>query len=129
MMDKKYLSRDKVVGKEVIDSNAAKVGSVKEIDLALDSKNVALTILTKDGTEIIVEGGNITAVGDVVLLNKSLEILMQPQPEKVQASVPPSKPTTAPTAASFTAPGVCSNCGFQNDPTSKFCVKCGTKLK
>ncbi len=27
------------------------------------------------------------------------------------------------------AAGLCSNCGYQNDPMASFCIKCGTKLK
>lgn len=25
--------------------------------------------------------------------------------------------------------GLCGSCGYQNDPTASFCIKCGTKLK
>lgn len=127
MMDKKYLSRDKIVGKEVIDSNATLIGSVKDLALDLSSKNIALTILTKTGSDIIVGGDSIIVVGDVILLNKTIEL------SKIEKVSPPDKPQVAsqptpPTQPTPSTPGLCSACGYQNDANSKFCIKCGHKL-
>lgn len=127
-MEKKYLSRDKIIGKEVIDSNATIIGSVKDIVLDLGSKNVAITILAKTGVDITVEGDKIAVVGDVVLLNKPVELPLTPQVEKVPTPERPQA-TPQPAAAPPTTPGLCSNCGYQNDANSKFCIKCGSRLK
>jgi sporulation protein YlmC with PRC-barrel domain len=131
MMDKKYLSRDKIVGKEVIDSNATIIGSVKDLALDLSSKNIALTILTKTGSDIIVGGDSIIVVGDVILLNKTIELSKIENistPDKPQAAPQPTvtpqpQPTVTPPAS-----GLCNLCGYQNDANSKFCIKCGHKL-
>ena len=122
-MEKKYLSRDKIVGKEVIDSNAIKVGNVKDMALDLGSKNIALTIITKMGSDITVSGENILVVGEVALLNKPVE-LPTPAPAETLPVIerPPAPPQPVASA------GLCSFCGYQNDLSAKFCIKCGHKL-
>lgn len=123
MMEKKYLSIDKIVGKEVIDSNATIIGNVKDMSFDLGSKAIALTVQTRAGTDILVRGENIAIMGDVVLLNKIKE---EPAPSpREEVSAP--KPQVAP--PSPIVPGLCSVCGYQNDTNAKFCIKCGSKLK
>ena len=126
-MDKKYLSRDKIVGKQVIDSNADIVGTVKDIVLDIGSKNVAFAVLTKTGADITIDGESITVVGEVVLLNKPVELQISPQIEKLSVSerpqiIPQDIPRPPPTT------GLCGACGYQNDVNSKFCIKCGKRL-
>lgn len=131
-MEKKYLSRDRIVGKQVIDSNANVVGSVKDIAIDLDSKSVALSVSTKTGVDVTVGGDNITVVGDVVLLNKPVAVPAPSTLEQVSAPVRPQvplQPPAAPTTAPPVTLGLCSVCGYQNDANSKFCIKCGSKLK
>jgi sporulation protein YlmC with PRC-barrel domain len=116
-MEKKYLSLDNVVGKQVIDSNATIVGNVKEVTFDTSMKTIALKVTAKEGNDIAIEGGNITAIGDVVLL-------------KPKEAPPTAVPTTHyPTSPGPTTPGLCSNCKYQNDINTKFCIKCGTKLQ
>ena len=122
-MDKKYLSRDKIVGKDVIDSNAIVIGNVKDIALDLDSKNIALTVLTKTGEDITIDGEDINVVGDVVLLNKIGESPSPPEVEKVSTPVKPQAAPQSPTTS-----GLCGLCTYQNDVNAKFCIKCGNKL-
>ena len=121
-MEKKYLSRDKIIGKEVIDSKANIVGNVKDISFDLDSKNLAITVMANDKSEILIEGNNINVVGDVILLNKSMDVLLSPEPEVLDREKTEEKPTPS------TTPGLCSLCGYQNDLSAKFCIKCGNKL-
>ena len=129
MMDKKYLSRDKIIGKEVIDPTGTIVGSVKDIVLDLNSKNIALTILTKAGSDIIIGGDSIIVVGDVILLNKTIELAKMESvltPDKAQ--VAPQTILPASTQPLPSTPGLCKVCGYKNDANSKFCIKCGNKL-
>jgi len=114
MTRKKYLSRENIVGKQVIDSKAMIVGSVKDLSFDLEAKDIGLTITTKDGKEVTVLSGNMESVGDVVLLKKTIEQLEAPK----VVEVPPPTPAK---------PGLCAVCGYQNDPTAKFCIKCGAK--
>jgi sporulation protein YlmC with PRC-barrel domain len=122
-MEKKYLTKE-VVGKQVIDSKAIIVGNVKDVSFDMDSKNVDLVVVTKTGADIIVEGNSIIILGDVVLLNKPIELPASkveeiPEVEKPQVTTEPSSATT----------GLCSVCEYQNDVESNFCIKCGAKLK
>ena len=120
-MEKKYLSRENIVGKQVIDSNAIIVGNVKDMSFDITSRNIALEVTTKAGTNIVVDGDNISIVADVVLLNKPVQLPVSPV-EKVSV---PEKPQVI---SQPVIQGLCSACGYQNDPNSKFCIKCGKKL-
>jgi len=123
-MDKKYLVRDKIVGKEVIDSNGMMIGNVKDIAIDLNSKDIDLTVQMKTGTDMVLEGESIIVVGDVVLINKKIEMPISSQLEKdSKPEVPQIK--TQPTIGS----GLCSSCSYQNEKSAKFCIKCGQKLR
>jgi sporulation protein YlmC with PRC-barrel domain len=116
-MEKKYLSKDDLVGKKVIDSEAMIIGSVKDLSFNLEAKDIGLTITVKDGREITVSSGDMICVGDVVLLKKTLKQIEAPKAvEKVQHPPPKAKQ------------GLCAVCGWQNDSNAKFCIKCGAKL-
>jgi sporulation protein YlmC with PRC-barrel domain len=128
-MEKKYLSKDKLVGKQVIDSEAVIAGKVKDMVFDLDSKEICVTITTKTGEEVTVSGSDIGNVGDVVLVKRKIDL-----PEAVSTAPPVSTSSPLPSqgaevsAASSLKPGLCRNCSYQNDVTAKFCIKCGTKL-
>jgi sporulation protein YlmC with PRC-barrel domain len=113
-MKKRYLSRDDIVGKQVIDSKAMIVGSVKDLSFNFDAKEIGLTITQKDGKEVDVASSDIGCVGDVILLKKTLQ--ESGAPEEPKKIAPPSPA------------GLCAVCGFQNDQNAKFCIKCGAKL-
>jgi len=139
------LSREIIVGKQVIDSDGHILGSVKNIALDLKSKEFSLKVATRSGGEMSVQVDDIAASGDVILLNKVITIQESPAPTAAPAPVVISAPTVAPTvvqpptapqapAAVPPAPptqptGLCTSCGYQNDPSSRFCIKCGTKLR
>ncbi|MFH0896562.1 MAG: zinc-ribbon domain-containing protein [Candidatus Bathyarchaeota archaeon] len=138
-MENKYLSRDRVVGKQVIDSNAIIVGNVKDMSFNLASKSIALTVATKTATEIVIDGESIIVVGDVILVNKTIELplILKSEgvstPPRLQVVNLPSSTTPIPVPTSIPAPtsaniGICSICGYRNDLNSKFCIKCGNKL-
>jgi sporulation protein YlmC with PRC-barrel domain len=125
-MEKKYLSRDKIIGKQVIDSKGMIIGNVKDLSLDFETKGIAIVINTKAGTEIVIEGGNVINVGDVILLSKEIELPEAPAIARMQET-----PQVIPSPASAIPPtklGLCKVCGFQNDENSRFCIKCGAKL-
>ena len=128
-MEKKYLSKDKLVGKQVIDSEATVVGNVKDMMFDFESKEICVTIATKTGEEITVSGSDVGNVGDVVLVNKKIDL-----PKAVSTGAPVSTYSSAPSREAVVSttpsatPSLCRNCNYQNDATSKFCIKCGTKL-
>ena len=147
-LEKKLLSRDKIVGKQVIDSNGMILGTVKDIAFDIPSAKMALTVVDDKGKQTEVASEDVAAVGDVVLLKNpeiKAEVGVRPAASALtQAPAQPRTgapgPTTVPSptvtpgaapapAAKTGASGLCTNCGYQNEPDSRFCIKCGTKLK
>ena len=138
-MEKNYLTKDKIIGKQVADTQAKIVGTVKDLSFDIVAKKIAITITTPDGDDINVESEAVKAVGDIILLSDTISELTKPTPApkpSASTSVPePSAPT--PTASPkepisqdkpMPAKGLCASCGFQNEPTNKFCIKCGSKI-
>jgi sporulation protein YlmC with PRC-barrel domain len=125
----KQLSKKKVIGKQVIDKNGMIIGNVNDISFDLDSKEIEIIVISKKGTTINFSSEEIESAGDVLLLNKEVDLqtLPTPSPPPETPSPSPATPTTTPPETS-TKPGLCQLCKFQNDPGSKFCIKCGQKL-
>ena len=125
-VEKKYLTRDKIIGKQVIDSKATIMCTVKDLSFDLVAKDFSLIIKAKADKEITVDSKNVKVVGDVILLTVAAETFETPAtpttpeaPPSVSSPTKPSPPRT---------PGLCSGCGFQNESNSKFCIKCGAKI-
>ena len=92
-----------IEGRMVIDENANKVGTAKQVGIDANTQSMVLVIIKNDGTEGSIPWVAIKKVGEVVLLGK---------PEESAAA----------------QPGKCSECGFVNKAGSKFCEECGTKI-
>ena len=92
-----------IEGRMVIDENANKVGTAKQVGIDANTQSMVLVITKNDGTEESIPWTAIKKVGEVVLLGK---------PEETAAA----------------QPGKCSECGFINKDGSKFCEECGTKI-
>ena len=92
-----------IEGRSVIDENANKVGTAKQVGIDGNTQSMVLVITKNDGTEGSIPWTAIKKVGEVVLLGK---------PEETAAA----------------QPGKCSECGFINKDGSKFCEECGTKI-
>ena len=90
-----------IEGRSVIDENANKVGTAKQVGIDGNTQSMVLVITKNDGTEGSIPWTAIKKVGEVVLLGK---------PEETAQ------------------PGKCSECGFINKDGSKFCEECGTKI-
>ena len=93
-----------IEGRTVIDENANKIGTAKQVGIDSNTQSMVLVITKNDGTEGSIPWTSIKKVGEVVLLGKPDEI-------------PDSQP------------GKCPECGFVNKDGSKFCEECGTKLQ
>ena len=90
-----------IEGRMVIDENANKVGTAKQVGIDGNTQSMVLVVVKNDGTEGSIPWASIKKVGEVILLGK-------PE-EEVQ-------------------PGKCSECKFVNKEGSKFCEECGTKI-
>ena len=118
-MGERFYRREELVGKEVYDAKAMRLGVVKDIAYAKDGR--AALVAAKDDREEVIPFQEISEIGDIVVLRKSL------------TSAPvPSPPTERKTAEQQTTPEpsmkICPKCQRENKPTAKFCVKCGSSL-
>ena len=95
-------SGSSIEGRIVIDENANKVGTAKQVGIDGNTQSMVLVIVKNDGTEGSIPWASIKKVGEVILLGN------------------PEEPTVQ--------PGKCSECGFVNKDGSKFCEECGTKI-
>ena len=91
-----------IEGRIVIDENANKVGTAKQVGIDGNTQSMVLVIVKNDGTEGSIPWASIKKVGEVILLGNPEESMVQP--------------------------GKCSECGFINKDGSKFCEECGTKI-
>ncbi|MDE1766387.1 MAG: hypothetical protein KGI27_08975 [Thaumarchaeota archaeon] len=89
-----------VTGLSVYDSEARRVGVVKEIGIQPGQSGIILVITKNDGTSSTIKWEEIRKVGEIVLLGGQIS--------------DDSK---------------CSRCGSANSTGSKFCESCGNKLK
>jgi len=128
-VEKKYFTRDKIIGKQVIDSKATIMGVVKDLSFDLVAKDFSLIIKAKADKEITVDSKNVKVVGDVILLTVAAETFETPVVPATPAKLKVSPPVSSPAKPSLPRTlGLCSGCGFQNESKSKFCIKCGAKL-
>ena len=93
-----------IEGRIVVDENANKVGTAKQVGIDGNTQSMVLVITKNDGAEGSIPWSSIKKVGEVVLLGK---------PEETVA----------------VQPGKCSECGFINKEGSKFCEECGSKMQ
>lgn len=90
-----------ITGLSVYDTEARRVGVVKEMGIQPDQSSIVLVITKNDGTDITIKWDEIKKIGEIVLLGGSLgENNLK-----------------------------CTKCGYTNSQGSKFCESCGNKLK
>ena len=90
-----------ITGMIVYDSEARRVGVVKEIGIQPDKSSVVIVITRNDGTESTIKWDEVGKVGEIVLLSSQLS----------ETNLK------------------CIKCGYTNSQGSKFCESCGNKLK
>jgi len=90
-----------ITGLAVYDSEARKVGVVKEVGIEPGKASIILVVTKNDGSDITIKWDEIRRIGEIVLLGGQI------------------------TDSSLK----CTRCGSTNTPSSKFCESCGNKLK
>ena len=93
-----------IEGRMVVDENANKIGTAKQVGIDGNTQSMVLVITKNDGTEGSIPWASIKKVGEVILLGK-------------------------PEETADVEPGKCSECGFINKEGSKFCEECGSKMQ
>ena len=90
-----------ITGLAVYDSEARKIGAIKQIGIQTGQPGIVLVVTKNDGSDAVIKWEEIKKIGEIVLLGS-------------QVSDSSSK---------------CSGCGFDNKPDAKFCESCGKKIK
>lgn len=83
-MERRTITKEKIVGMQVIDGEACLIGTVKDVSFAIGEAKIYVIIETKDGGAQEVPWDDIQAAGDFVLL--------KPKP-KAEAVTPTLCPT------------------------------------
>ena len=90
-----------ITGLGVYDTEARRVGVVKEIGIQPDQSSIVIVVTKNDGTDVTIKWDEIRKIGEIVLLGGSLgENNLK-----------------------------CIKCSYTNSQGSKFCESCGNKLK
>jgi sporulation protein YlmC with PRC-barrel domain len=90
-----------ITGLGVYDTEARKIGTVKEMGIQPDQSSIVLVVTKNDGTDVTIKWDEIRKIGEIVLLGSPL----------------------------VADDSKCSKCGYANSQGSKFCESCGNKLK
>jgi sporulation protein YlmC with PRC-barrel domain len=90
-----------ITGLGVYDTEARKIGVVKEMGIQPGQSNIVLVVTKNDGTDFTIKWDEIRKIGEIILLGDSLG----------ENSLK------------------CIKCSFINSQGSKFCESCGNKLK
>ena len=90
-----------IIGLSVYDSEARKVGIVKQIGIQVGQPGIVLVVTKNDESDVVIKWEEIKKIGEIALLGS-------------QVSDSGSK---------------CSGCGFDNKPDARFCESCGKKIK
>ena len=95
-----------ISGMSVFDENAKQIGIAKQV--GVDSNNqVILVVSDNEGNDVSINWNRIKKVGEIILLGDS---------------------SITTTTASAQQGLRCPSCNFDNNPDSKFCESCGTKI-
>jgi sporulation protein YlmC with PRC-barrel domain len=105
----KYYTKEDVIGKEVIETEAKKIGVVKDLAFSTEGK-VALILDRVDEKGEIQEAflpfDKILKMGDVILIKSTSDLETSSTPGRI-----------------------CPNCKTKNPINAKYCVKCGVTLQ
>jgi sporulation protein YlmC with PRC-barrel domain len=63
-----FVTREKVIGMQVVDQRGVVVGTVKDIAFTVGMEKIALVVETKDKKGTHIQWTDVAAVGDLVLL-------------------------------------------------------------
>ncbi|MEM3538612.1 MAG: PRC-barrel domain-containing protein [Nitrososphaerales archaeon] len=93
-MERKTITKEKVIGMQVINSEANLIGVAKDVSFAIGETKMYLVVELKDGKIQDFPWEDIQAVGDFILLKPKIEAV-----------------TPIPTPATQTTQPICPTCG------------------
>ncbi len=89
-----------ITGLAVYDSEARKIGVVKQVGIQVGQAGVVIVVTKNDGRDVAIKWDEIKKIGEIVLLSGTTESSTK-----------------------------CIGCGYVNNQDSKFCESCGKKIK
>lgn len=113
------MTREKIIGLQVVDTRGIIVGTIKDFSFSVGKNEISLVVSSSSGSEIIVPWKDVQGAGDVVLLSKPVQELVQRSQDR--PTVPKIKEGVGVTK--------CARCGASAPSVAKFCPKCGTSMK
>jgi sporulation protein YlmC with PRC-barrel domain len=130
---KKVLTRDNLIGMQIINSEGYVLGNVKDVALVLGEPDQAITIEDGKGKLNYIRWSDVAVAGDVILLKSggapAADALAVTQ-SFAQSYVPPvAQPYAQPVASPAIQASVCSRCGAELESGSAFCTSCGCRVK
>ncbi|HPC27221.1 MAG TPA: PRC-barrel domain-containing protein [Candidatus Methanomethylicus sp.] len=120
-MSEKAVTKDNLVGMQVIDAEAKLVGTVKDVAFTIGKIGISLIVENKKGDTVNVGWDAIQAVGDFIVLQKSFGAKAPPQ----AAAAAPAPAAVAPAAHTQ---NLCPTCGgelkYIPQYQRNYCYKC-----
>ena len=113
---KQPLTKDRIVGMQVVDADGYFVGKVKDISLCVGEMDQALVIETNEGEGEIHRWSEVSGAGDLILLRPSA-------PAQSAGYASAREPV-----ASAAEQRHCGSCGAVLDPGAGFCGSCGGRV-
>ena len=120
-MSDKYYTREELKGKPVVNQEAIIVGEVEDLALTVDGK-VGISVKSGEGDEFLLRPNDIKKIGDVILLKS------EDDEKKSESTSSEKQRGLEEISVDSPQKNICSSCGWENEPGTKFCVKCGSKL-
>jgi sporulation protein YlmC with PRC-barrel domain len=129
---KRVLTRDNLIGMQVINSEGYILGNVKDVALVLGEPDQAITIEDSQGRLNNIRWSDVAVAGDVILLKVGTPPADAPAVTQsyAQSYVPPvSQSVAQPVASPVAQVNVCPKCGAELETGSAFCTSCGYRIK
>ena len=108
-MSEKPLTRDALVGMQVVDAKGVLVGKVKDLAFSVGKTGIALTVETEDGEIRTIAWEDVQAAADFIILKPVAQAAYQPattyQPQQQAAAQPVQQ------AAQQSTQPMCPTCG------------------
>ena len=105
MGNEKPLTRDALVGMQVIDAKGRLVGKVKDVAFAVGKTGISLTVENEDGEVQNVGWDEIQGAADFIILKPSQQSTYQAQPQQAYQATPQQQ------AQQTASQPMCPTCG------------------
>jgi sporulation protein YlmC with PRC-barrel domain/ribosomal protein L40E len=123
-LEKKYYRHKELIGKDLYDLKAKKIGKVCDIGYSEEGR-IALIVKTEENKEEIIPFDFISEIHDIILLKREIhDVILFKQGLEAKPEVEAlEKPKELKEVEKL-----CPKCGVKNVSRAKFCAKCGYRF-